>query len=257
MRNARSGSATGRPEFLPALDRAFRLWLVRRMKFGLRRMFLLVVAVMAPCAAMAAPPQPEVTLPFQLITLKGDTYENCYILKRTPGGLTVLHDKGVAKLSFAVLGDEWRTKYRYDEAKAAEFVKEEAERREQLLARERERLAAEQAAAATAAAAALADSQAQLAASQRASAQLASQLSSYAQSYGSEYHRSSRYSSRGRYRYPYSSYYGYGSVYYYPVYYYRSPVCRTRSRTSVSSVGSSSRVSSAPRASSPVMRVGR
>jgi hypothetical protein len=215
-------------------------------------MLLLAFSAMAPSAAKAAPPQPEVTKPFQLTTLKGDTYENCYILKRTPEGLSVLHDKGVTKISFVVLGDEWRKKYRYDATKAAEFVKAETERKEQLIASERERQAAQQAAAAEAV---LANAETRLASS-RAAGYAAAQVSSLARTYWSDNHSSRYYSrSRYRYRYPYSSYYG--STYYYPVYYYSSPVCRTRTRTSVSSVGgSSSRVSSAPRSNS-VMRVGR
>lgn len=120
-------------------------------------------------SGMQAAPEKETGKPFELTTLTGDKYTNCRILKVTPEAMTVMHDAGVSKISFENLSDEWRSKFRYDPAKAEEFAKAEelrakeaAEKRELamkkkqlreeeqmdiLVARERQRLAAEKAAA--------------------------------------------------------------------------------------------------------------
>jgi hypothetical protein len=126
---------------------------------------LLVSGVQAQTPAPAAPD--EEAKPLQITTLTGDKYKNCRIMKVTPEAMTVMHDAGVTKISFENLSDEWRTKFRYDTAKAEEYakaeeqrVKDEAEKRQTalkkqqmreeeqmdiLVARERQRLAAEKA----------------------------------------------------------------------------------------------------------------
>ncbi|HSI62566.1 MAG TPA: hypothetical protein VLE43_05590 [Candidatus Saccharimonadia bacterium] len=132
-------------------------------------MLALAFSAMLVSGAQAAPEDEEAAKPFQLTTLTGDKYKNCRILKVTPEAMTVMHDAGVTKIGFDVLGEEWRTKFRYDPAKAEEFAKtqqqlakEEAAKRQAaaekrqvreeeqmdiLVARERQRLAAEKAAA--------------------------------------------------------------------------------------------------------------
>jgi hypothetical protein len=148
------------------LDHAPRVWFAYSMKTVL--MLTLALSAML-LSGMQAAPEEETGKPFQLTTLTGDTYKNCRILKVTPETMTVMHDAGVSKISFENLSDEWRTKFRYDPAKAEEFAraeeqraKEAAEKREVamkkqqlreeekmdiLVARERQRLAAEKAAA--------------------------------------------------------------------------------------------------------------
>jgi hypothetical protein len=127
---------------------------------------LSVMLVSGVHAQEQAAPEEEAK-PFQITTLTGDKYKNCRIMKVTPEAMTVMHDAGVTKISFENLSDEWRTKFRYDAAKAEEYAnaeaqraKDEAEKRQTalkkqqmreeeqmdiLVARERQRLAAEKA----------------------------------------------------------------------------------------------------------------
>jgi hypothetical protein len=134
-------------------------------------MLALALAAMLASEVPAQTPAPaapdEEAKPLQITTLTGDKYKNCRIMKVTPEAMTVMHDAGVTKISFENLSDEWRTKFRYDAAKAEEYAnaeaqraKDEAEKRQTalrkqqmreeeqmdiLMARERQRLAAEKA----------------------------------------------------------------------------------------------------------------
>lgn len=125
------------------------------------------VQTLAQTPAPAPAASDEESKPLQITTLTGDKYKNCRIMKVTPEAMTVMHDAGVTKISFENLSDEWRTKFRYDAAKAEEYAKaegqrakDEAEKRQTalkkqqmreeekmdiLMARERQRLAAEKA----------------------------------------------------------------------------------------------------------------
>lgn len=133
----------------------------------MKTVLMLALGAMLVSGVQASPE--EEAKPFQLTTLTGDKYENCRILKVTPEAMTVMHDAGVSKIDFDILSDEWRTKFRYDPAKAEEYAKAEeqrakdaAEKREAmikkqqlreeeqmdiLMARERQRLAEEKATA--------------------------------------------------------------------------------------------------------------
>lgn len=64
----------------------------------------------------------DTSKPFDLTTTLGEKFKGCHISKVTPEGLTIVHAGGVARLSFEVLGDEWKQQFRYDPAKAQEFV---------------------------------------------------------------------------------------------------------------------------------------
>lgn len=68
--------------------------------------------------------------PFELTTLLGETYHRCHLIKATPAALTVSHESGVSKVPFQILSDTWREKFHYDEEKAREFEKEEADKRQ-------------------------------------------------------------------------------------------------------------------------------
>lgn len=114
------------------------------MKIGLRLTLLLAFSAVLPFAVGAEPTAAEANKPFQLTTRGGETYVNCVVMKRTPETVTLLHDKGVTKINIATLDDAWRAKFGYDSTKAAEFVKQEAERKEQALIVERQRQATQQ-----------------------------------------------------------------------------------------------------------------
>lgn len=72
----------------------------------------------------------DTSKPFDLITTLGEKFRNCRITKATPEGLTIVHDSGVAKLSFALLGEEWKKQFDYDPAKAREYAQAEDEKRQ-------------------------------------------------------------------------------------------------------------------------------
>lgn len=71
----------------------------------------------------------DTSKPFDLTTTLGETYKNCRIMKATPDGLTLVHEGGVAKVSFENLSDEWKDKFNYDPAKARVFTEKEAQNR--------------------------------------------------------------------------------------------------------------------------------
>jgi hypothetical protein len=230
------------------------------MKLGHRLTLLLAFSAVLPFVAGAEPSQADANAPLQLTTRGGDTYENCRIMKRTPEAVTILHDKGVTKINIATLGDEWREKFGYDTTKAAEFVKQEAVRKEQLLVVERQRLAMQQEVA-------LANSTAKLAADTVAAEQAlqrASIMQTYLESEREKEEQKARERDLRRNRSSCSSCYGtpysYSSIY---RNYYRPTTSSTRSIStpvirSVGSVGSSYSTSSCgtSSSSSPVMSVG-
>jgi hypothetical protein len=89
---------------------------------------LVLVVTMSLVATLGAL---DTSKPFSLTTLVGQKFKNCRITKATPEGITVVHDGGVARLSFAVLGDEWKQHFNYDPEKAREYAEvEEAKRKE-------------------------------------------------------------------------------------------------------------------------------
>lgn len=211
-------------------------------------MLTLALSAMLLTGAQAAPEE-ETGKPFQLTTLSGDKYKNCRILKVTPESMTVMHDAGVSKISFENLSDEWRTKFRYDSAKAEEYAKAEEQRvkeavekreiamkkqqlREEekmdiLMARERQRLAAEKAAAELgpplAPAALPGDATPQLGTTTSEPAEeIVPSLSPITQVYtpGAGTYRTY---GRDRYSYLYSGFYGYGYPYI-PIY-NNVPIC--------------------------------
>jgi len=71
----------------------------------------------------------DTSKPFDLTTILGEKFKNCRIMKATPEGLTVVHDKGVVRLSFALLSEEWKQQFNYDPAVAREFAQAEEEKR--------------------------------------------------------------------------------------------------------------------------------
>ncbi len=73
------------------------------------------------------------------ITLRsGEVYRNCKVTRVEPDGITVMHAKGVAKLPFVSLPDEYQTMYKFDPASAATYAKAMAKQRAQAWARQQE-----------------------------------------------------------------------------------------------------------------------
>jgi hypothetical protein len=84
---------------------------------------LVIVALAAMLHAV------DTSKPFDLTTMLGEKFKNCHITKVTPDGLTIVHDGGVARISFAILDDEWKQQFNYDPEKAREYAKEQDEKR--------------------------------------------------------------------------------------------------------------------------------
>jgi hypothetical protein len=71
------------------------------------------------------------------ITLRsGETYQNCKVTKTEPDGITVMHSKGIAKLPFSNLPEDYQKKYNYDPEKATAYAQAMAKQRAQTLARQ-------------------------------------------------------------------------------------------------------------------------
>jgi protein disulfide-isomerase len=58
-----------------------------------------------------------------ITTRSGKEFKRCKITKVEPDGITVFYAKGIAKINFADLSDEYRTKYGYDQKKAEEYTR--------------------------------------------------------------------------------------------------------------------------------------
>jgi hypothetical protein len=86
---------------------------------------------------MAMAETPATDKPFELTTLTGQTYKNCRVIKALPDAITVVHDGGVAKVSFENLSEAWRTKFNYDPIKAVAFMEEEEEKQAELRRKEK------------------------------------------------------------------------------------------------------------------------
>lgn len=71
----------------------------------------------------------DTSKPFDLTTILGEKFKNCRITKATPEGLTVVHDKGVVRVSFTLLSNEWKQQFNYDPVAAREFAQAEEEKR--------------------------------------------------------------------------------------------------------------------------------
>ncbi len=61
----------------------------------------------------------------EITTLSGKKYLNATLTRIEPNGISITHDDGLAKVSFADLSEELRKKYGYDPTKAAQFSQTE------------------------------------------------------------------------------------------------------------------------------------
>jgi hypothetical protein len=96
---------------------------------------LLLIAAFAVCLTAPAKANDSSSIPL-IKTNSGKTYTNCRIFKTDPDGVIIRHEKGGAKLLFADLPEETRTKLGYDAKKAEQYEKDRAEQKK----KEREEL---------------------------------------------------------------------------------------------------------------------
>ena len=89
-----------------------------------------------------------------ITTESGITYQDCKITRVEPNGISVSHAKGIAKIPFTDLPEEFRTRYNYSPTNAAAYTRSIEKQREEAAA------AAIRAADATAKRAALAETNA-------------------------------------------------------------------------------------------------
>ncbi len=69
----------------------------------------------------------ESTQRVDIKTLSGLTYTKCRITKTEPDGITIYHSKGVAKIPFTTLSQEYRKRYNYDPTNAMAYAQAAAE----------------------------------------------------------------------------------------------------------------------------------
>ena len=62
-----------------------------------------------------------------ITTLSGVTYIRCRVNRVEPDGISVFHSKGIAKIPFADLSEEYRKKYGYDPTQSSEYSRKMAE----------------------------------------------------------------------------------------------------------------------------------
>jgi len=73
------------------------------------------------------------------ITLRsGEIYKRCKITRVEPDGITVVYAKGVAKLPFANLPDEYQAKYHFDPTKATSYARTVATQQAQAFAKQQQ-----------------------------------------------------------------------------------------------------------------------
>ena len=65
-----------------------------------------------------------------IATLTGKVYRRCEIVRVHPDGVSFTHSKGAAKVLFADLSQEWRSRLGYNPTKAAAYERELAEKRQ-------------------------------------------------------------------------------------------------------------------------------
>jgi hypothetical protein len=67
-----------------------------------------------------------------ITTQNGKVYKNCKITRIEPDGITVVYASGIAKIAFADLSEEYRTKYGYtpEKAKAYSQIRAEGQRKQ-------------------------------------------------------------------------------------------------------------------------------
>jgi hypothetical protein len=66
---------------------------------------------------------------FDIVTLSSNAYERCRISKVEPSAITFFHSKGIVRIPFSDLPEEWQKKYNYDPEKAKAYEKAAAEQR--------------------------------------------------------------------------------------------------------------------------------
>jgi len=70
----------------------------------------------------------------------GEIYKNCKVTRTEPDGITVMYSKGIAKLPFSNLSDDYQNKYNYDPRKATSYAQAVEKQRAQNLTRQQEEL---------------------------------------------------------------------------------------------------------------------
>jgi hypothetical protein len=73
---------------------------------------------------------------FDLTTNDGITYRKCKIIRVEPDGITFSHSKGVAKIEFPQLPEEYSEAYDYDPEEAEEYSIAAEERQDEFAARQ-------------------------------------------------------------------------------------------------------------------------
>ena len=73
-----------------------------------------------------------------ITTLKGAVYKNATISRAEPDGIVIVHSAGIVKIPFTELSDEYKKRFNYNEAAAAQFSQADAKNQAALAAKARE-----------------------------------------------------------------------------------------------------------------------
>lgn len=74
-----------------------------------------------------------------ITTQSGQVYKNAKITRVEPDGITVMYSKGIAKVPFTDLSEEYRKEYGYDPEQASAYSIKMAEERQRAYSRQRQR----------------------------------------------------------------------------------------------------------------------
>lgn len=79
-----------------------------------------------------------------ITTLTGVTYTNCRISRAEPDGITVFYAKGIAKIPFAELPEDFRAKYNYDPTNATAYSRAVSQKQAEAYAQQQANLQKQQ-----------------------------------------------------------------------------------------------------------------
>ncbi len=98
-------------------------------------LFAFLVAGSLIAAETNAPAASEPDDRPDITTRSGVTYQRCKVQRVEPDGISVFHSKGIAKIPFPDLPEEYQKRYEYDPQEASEYSRKMAEARRRAAAR--------------------------------------------------------------------------------------------------------------------------
>lgn len=79
-----------------------------------------------PVAQTNSPVNSEPSQRVDIRTSSGEIYKNCKVTKAEPDGITIFHSKGVAKIPFANLSQDYQRQFNYNPSNSAAYAEAQA-----------------------------------------------------------------------------------------------------------------------------------